>query len=299
MKALLKFAREDDAAEAAAEKTAEMLRQNSQAPEVKMTDASDCVINMVEATTNDEEHRNKLMRAIERTDLTATDAQWYFFVPGDSPVRAPASRFPKRAASGIWSFLVDDETRPDYFHQGIVWLALKGEAAHKPSLPDELFLWLLNEVCREPLDSLRAQYIKVLAQSSEQIHRLVDPGHICLLFEKLHANPESVDLSATLETAPAVNDPYPDRNWCWLQSVLVLLDAIAEKMNGSSLSYALKILLRLGIDPAVDETMDVLLLYRNAIRKLTSAVPRDHWNDLVNLLHRIYMYIWLTPPRVL
>lgn len=230
-------------------------------------------------------NKERLRRALDRTEVAAVSQQWYFFK--EHLVGAPAKNgrpFPVQAAQGHWAFLQDSNMQNEMFSCGVVGFAMDALAPVTPPgqacLPDELFLWILDAVVLEPLPQLRAAYVSILARCPEQARRFVDPERLLRLFEKVGPRWESIDLSARLELVPAVHHPYPGRNWTPLRSLLVLLAALAETSLGlEAVRCATKILLRLAMDSIIEENVDLLDAYQNAVRPLVLRVPPSDWDD--------------------
>jgi len=292
MKALLNNAARDDAAEATAQRVAAILREHdrdSESPPSKgplqqqPANIQEHMLGLMESGRDDEVDRDKILRALERTDARAVHERWYFFKEylGASP--ASRTPFPAGAAIGRWAFLDDTEARQGCIEQGIVQTALR----KKQNLPDEIFLWLLDELCLEPQEALRVRYIEILALCPDQVRRHVDTEALCRLFQRLGSRWESTDLSARVEMVPAIGEPYPGRTWSHLGSVLRLLSAVAADLSDQAIAGAVKLLLRLGVDGVVQETVDLALAYRDAMQNLMTAVPLSRWDDFVGTSHPV------------
>ncbi|OAA61826.1 hypothetical protein SPI_04685 [Niveomyces insectorum RCEF 264] len=262
-------------------------------------------------------NKERLIKAFDRTELAAVSEQWYFFkeyfVPSPRKRRLP---FPEHAVAAAtaggdnrWTFLQDTSMRQDYFSMGIVRRALSAvphdrlqsppppsssDSSPQPSsqppsppppptdlgLPEELFLWILNETCVEPLPSLRAEYAAILrCCPGDQVRRLVDTECLLRLFQTLGPRWESIDLSARLALVPAIQSPYPGRDWSPLRALLRLLACLANMLPRATVACAAKLLIRLGIDKVVEDTPDVLQDYQDAVRALVLCVPAAEWVD--------------------
>ncbi|ERT00306.1 hypothetical protein HMPREF1624_03677 [Sporothrix schenckii ATCC 58251] len=241
-------------------------------------------------------NRDRLRKALDRTEVAAVSESWYFFKEYFVPSPAKRRPFPQKVASpgSRWAFLRDATMRQDFFMMGVVRkavlsanngasgggdLSASQQTAREPHLPDELFLWILNEACVDPLPALRAEYAAVLRCCPEQVRRFVDAERLLLLFQKLGPRWESIDLSTRLELVPTIHRPYPGRDWSPLRSLLSLVAALADCLTLETVSCAVKILLRLGIDRVVEETPDLLQDYQEAMRRLVGRVPLADWND--------------------
>ena len=250
-------------------------------------------------------NKDRLKKAFDRAEVGAVSESWYFFKEYFVPSPVKRRQFPQKAAApgSRWEFLHDATMRQDYFTTGIVRKALEkgggggglGGGGMLPSsqasqrgtketrLPDELFVWILNEAFMESLPSLRAEYAAVLQCCPDQVRRFVDAERLLFLFQKLGPRWESIDLSTRLELVPTIQSPYPGRDWAPLRSLLHLVATLAGHLSLETVSCAAKILLRLGIDRVIERTSDLLQEYQEAMRKLAERVPSADWSDFVSI----------------
>ncbi|CAK7230087.1 hypothetical protein SEUCBS140593_007464 [Sporothrix eucalyptigena] len=242
-------------------------------------------------------NKDRLRKALDRTEVAAVSESWYFFKEYFVPSPAKRRPFPLKVAEpdSRWAFLRDATMRQDYFLKGVVRRSILGagggasssasrlsasqQTLREPHIPDELFLWILSEACMDPQPALRAEYAAVLRCCPEQVRRFVDAERLLLLFQKLGPRWESIDLSIRLELVPTINRPYPGRDWSPLRSLLRLVATLAEFLSMEAVSCAVKILLRLGIDRVVEGTRDILQDYQETMRNLVGRVPSSDWND--------------------
>ncbi|EFW99221.1 hypothetical protein CMQ_5642 [Grosmannia clavigera kw1407] len=224
-------------------------------------------------------NKDRLRRAFDRTGVAAVSEQWYFFKEHFVPSPVKKRPFPQKAAKDRWTMLKDATMRYDCFSTGLVRYAM--EAADAPRLPDELFLWILDEASTETLPSLRDEYAGILCRCPEQVRRFVDAERLLLLFQKLGPRWESIDLTARLELVPAISRPYPGRDWTPLRSLLTLVATLAAEgaLSLDAVRCASKILLRLGIDRLIEESLELLQTYQDAMRKLVLRVSASEWVD--------------------
>ncbi|EPE08134.1 hypothetical protein F503_00917 [Ophiostoma piceae UAMH 11346] len=245
-------------------------------------------------------NKDRLKKAFDRAEVGAVSESWYFFKEYFVPSPIKRRQFPQKAAApgSRWEFLQDATMRQDYFTTGIVRRALQNgggggnggggmlpssQASQRGSketrLPDDLFVWILNEAFMESLPSLRAEYAAVLQCCPDQVRRFVDAERLVLLFQKLGPRWESIDLSTRLELVPTIHSPYPGRDWAPLRSLLHLVATLAGHLSLETVSCAVQILLRLGVDRVIEGTPDLLQEYQEAMRKLAERVPSADWSD--------------------
>ncbi|KAK3938418.1 hypothetical protein QBC46DRAFT_390308 [Diplogelasinospora grovesii] len=290
-KALVKHANVDGATEASHERAWNLTRRSESPDEVgtlrKPLEALDenmldvCVVEPKGKLKGKEKghERRKLFRAVERAEANTQRPQWHFFSQDQSGARRPTDisarlPFPSQAATGNWAFLESANGRNDFFEDGIPFCLQK----ERRDLPDEIFLWVLNEIPREKSKILRAEYLKLVGLCLDQARRCVDEELITQLFRKLGASEEG--LASDAELHPNYQKPhrYRQSNWTRLRSVLRILVEIAQGLHIQALCRAVSILLRLGIDTLLLQDCGVNRDFHDAFHELARAVPQDNWD---------------------
>lgn len=286
MKALLNHAKTHDAAEASAQRMSNILSERDAAaesapaakPAATLYETMMDVLSDAEGEDNEAE-RDKLLRAVKRTEASVDRKHWRFFEQelSDScvPARAP---FPKDAARGGWRFLADPKTRPHVFGDGLTYTI----QTRRRDLPDEIVLWVLDEISYEKSESLRQEYCRLLGVCTQQVYKFFDEDRLDRLFRDLGAREEALDSAAKISGVIEQNPPYSERNWSMLQSVLILLSRTSNAMTVTSLTHAVSILIRLGIDTVVTENIAIRKDFSEAIEKLVLAVPIKSWDKFVS-----------------
>ncbi|KAI0384457.1 hypothetical protein F5Y04DRAFT_269435 [Hypomontagnella monticulosa] len=258
MKSLLSQARQSDQVDESARRADELINQS----EDEDSDDDGRILSEVqkdpnllqktakELLDNNEEDAkgDKLMRAMNRTKVDGSRRrQCYFFnleKPLFKPVRKP---FPEKKAKGCWRCLANSRTRDQAVIHGLPHTIIsKGK-----SLPDELFLWILDEICVERNAQLRVQYGNLVALCPDSITRLVTDVRLYSMLEKLGGPkyPRSQD-GTKLQSSPRVENPYPQRDWTGLVTFLELLERMAPSLSPENVMGAIKLLLRMGFDSA-------------------------------------------------
>lgn len=221
----------------------------------------------------------KLMRAMNRTRVDGSHRVCYFF---EQPLCKPPRRpFPQKRAKGCWKCLANSRTRDQTVILGLPHaIAAKGNA-----LPDELFLWILNEVCAERNAQLRVQYCNLVSLCHDSISRLVTDAQLYSMLHKL-GGPNYVkgQHGTKLQGLPKVEDPYPKKDWAGLVTFLELLERMAPNLSTENAIGAIQLLLRMGLDPIVSTT--VRGEHAAAMEALAGALPKlgtGQWDDAVGL----------------
>lgn len=222
-----------------------------------------------------EEDADKALKAMERTENSASKTRWYFFKQhrDDWPTPTP---FPKKSVKGPWAFLEKSRARDRHVASG-----MPTSLAASLELPDELFFWVLNMVSVEKVGVLREEYSRLAAANKNQVRRLVTPQTLADVFHQLGAADEIGN--ETLQPVREVREIYAERDWKPLISYLDWLYNVACCLEHDAVTYAVKMLLRMAADKMVLENPDVLVGHQLALTALVNNVPDGVWNEFVSL----------------
>lgn len=222
---------------------------------------------------------HKVARAVMRTEATLSEQRCYFFDTQANPAKPARTLFPTKSISEEWrNDLKDPHMRHQTFVSGFAEdMVLLGKA-----LPDEIFLWMLDEICVESSEPLRVSYCNALKASSEQIQRLVMPAIIRTMFERVGANPACTTVVDKVGTVPALAEPYAKRDWAKLRSLIGFFGQIAISLQVRS--YVVSMLLRMCVDRVVLENVDIFDLVLETINRLCRYVLDDAWETCVSPL---------------
>lgn len=237
-----------------------------------------------DAAEEDEEGRGKMrvMRALERAaDAGAGKKVFYFFKQTEADVKGLVlgNPFPVAAAKGPWKILADKHDRVRHFQSGLPFDIQKMFG----NLPDEIFLWILDELCHERRSDLAAEYVKLLEICNDSVSRLVTPALLQRLFESLGATHEACNLSSAVSLTEEIKDPYRDRTWTCLENFLGLLGCITKSLESSSRAVAMQMLLRLGMDSIAVENFGLAQKWRWTVDLLARSVPSREWANFVSV----------------
>lgn len=220
---------------------------------------------------------HKVARAVMRTEATLSEQRWYFFDTKSNPSKPQRNPFPTKSISSEWkSDLKDAQMRNQTFVSGFA----EDSISFGKALPDEIFLWILDETCVESSEVLRTSYCNVVKQSSEQVHRLVVPTIIRNMFESVGATSASIATTDKIRPVQAVSEPYAKRDWSKLRSLVGLLGQIAKSLQAKT--YAVTLLLRMCVDRLVMENVDIFDLVQEAIHRLCRYIPAESWESNVS-----------------
>lgn len=281
LKALLRDARQDNAAVESARKADELLKSGA-AEEVglgtdpgKLREAAKVLI----SDNDDDSKGDKFVRAMSRTQGDESRPRCYFFNPVDGPPQNVSREpFPRKAAKGPWGFLGDASTRETSFIRGLpVALVAKGR-----ELPDELFRWVLGEACLEPNAQLRAQYCKLVELCPNNTRRLVGAEQLHRALERL-GGPVMPEGDRKFPSCCSPENPYSGRDWSFVAAYLQLLERMAPCLQPGVATRAIQLLLRMGLDPVVSSHARLRTGHYKAMVALVSALPasQQQWNSCV------------------
>lgn len=221
---------------------------------------------------------HRVTRAIKRTEATLSEDRWYFFDTQTNLSNDKRQPFPVQSVPQEWKEdLLDPKSRYQTFVSGFA----EDLVSYGQALPDEIFLWILDELCREPSSPLRTSYFNVLQDSAGQIERLLTTDLIQKLFKSLGGSPTGISVSEKIHPVQGVVDPYGNHKWDKLCLVVKFLGHASKYLQQSSKVYTISVLLRMSIDRVVFDNIDLFDQVQDAIGRLCWRVPEDAWEACV------------------
>ena len=286
LKYLASLAKTDDAIEASSKriKALSTLQEDTDAlfpaevdshePDTKHLD----LLGSVVASREDGEIQ-RVTRAIKRTEATLAEHRWYFFDTQGDTSKEKRQPFPTKSVPVAWKAeFLDSKSRYQTFVSGFA----EDMVSCGKALPDEIFLWMLDELCREPSDPLRSSYSNILRECPAQVLRLVGPERIQSLFKGLGGTPIGTSISQKIHTRAGLVDPYGRYKWDRLRAVVKFLGQVARNLQQSARVFTISMLLRLSIDRVVFDNIDVLDQVQDSIGRLCRHTPDDSWEACVS-----------------
>ena len=228
---------------------------------------------------NSRQDAHKVIRAVERAESGRSQMHHLFFEQDFQP--PPTLDPPKAFHSGTWRILTHAEARvrEQNLASGLPLTVLK--KGRKP--PDEIFEWMLNQVCTQPSPLMREEYTNLINCCPEQIWRLVTPAKILDMFVSIGAIKDIKETPMRLSIYQKVQDPYKNREWGYLRSFITLLKLICSKLQESSLLFAAQTFFRMSVDGVVISNMDIFVEYGESMRCITEAIPTKAWSNFVGI----------------
>ncbi|KAI0883778.1 uncharacterized protein GGS22DRAFT_166076, partial [Annulohypoxylon maeteangense] len=230
---------------------------------------------------------DKLMRAMNRTKIDGSRRVCYFFNLEQPLLKPPRKPFPSKGSRGHWRCLADPSTR----NQAIIFGLPHAIISKGRKLPDELFLWVLDEVCVEKNAQLRVQYGNLITLCPESITRLVTTARLHSMLEKLGGPKYSPKQDhEKVKGFPKVEDPYPRKDWTGLITFLELLQRMSPCLSTENAIGATKLLLRMALDPLVSTT--VRIEHAATMEALVDVLPKHgtgQWDEVCKTISS-YLY---------
>lgn len=221
---------------------------------------------------------NKVARAVMRTEATLSEQRWYFFDMQANPPKRPRKQFPTKSIPHDWQHdLKDAHMRTQTFVSGFA----EDMVSLGKILPDEILLWMLDEICVEFSEPLRASYCNVLKQSPEQVGRLIVPDLVRKMFIAVGATSATTATTDKIRPVQALTEPYGRRDWSNLRSLIRLFGQIAKSLQARN--HITTLLLRMSVDEVVKGNVDIFDLVQETISRLCRYVPDDSWENHVGL----------------
>lgn len=237
-------------------------------------------------TVGDGEDRrlDKVVRAVERTERTTTKRGWYFFRPTDDSEESNRYPFPAKRLEDIYGKRANIRGSRDLDLRALDFaLRLRRE-----TLPDELFLWMMDEVCAEKSSLRRDEMSRIMRlYRSRSIASQITPDYLEGLFMRLGASEDIRSFlgnksNKAVDTIGVPEEGLYKREWRDLCSVLETLLAVSNELEPDTMLYAMQIVLAMSVDPELFHDPDVLLLCRKLFLSLASAFPSSQWDDTVS-----------------
>ncbi|GKT99882.1 unnamed protein product [Fusarium langsethiae] len=287
LRALAKDARQDDAITASSMRAKAFSELDDQADVQMMTDEAlrDVMEDIVKNNTGQD--AQKVMRAVKRSETGQSELRYCFFSKDYTlPLSSSA---PKKFNKGHWRLLTqgDHKTREQHLASGVPLTLLQLQGG----LPDELFDWILNDICAQKSSLVRQEYCNLLSNCTDLIEPRITPQRLEELLYRFGASSELEQCDSELDISKPGVEPYEGRDWSPLSSFLSLLTAISPHMSADSIVYASQALLRMSMDKFLIYDINLLTTYELTIGTLLEAIPQPSWDtfclETCTLLHTL------------
>lgn len=231
------------------------------------------------------QNKMRVVRALQRADVRGEGKLYYFFEQDEPDTNVWGRKFPRAKAKGPWAVLDDVQDRGRHFASGFPYDIQKKLG----NLPDEIFLWVLDELCSEKRKALQSEYVKLLSSCGDHTTRLVTPSLLQRVFRQLGATKDVENLMSPVTLREESWQPYPNRDWSCVESILNLVGTLARNLTPAARSTAMQILLRLGMDSLSVENFGLTQRWRQAVDLVARSVPDADWTSFCQeACHSLY-----------
>lgn len=225
----------------------------------------------------------KVTRALQRTEATNVEKFWYFFGGQDQATELPRPPFPTSTVPQNWK---RELSKPAMRNQTFISGFAEDMVHFGQALPDEIFLWILDEACLEPSDVLRTSYLNTLKESKNQVEQLLSPDLVDKMLRELGGTSVATTVTGKMKPSPKITGHY-SRDWAHVRSAVLFFTGIADSLQRKTREHILCMLLRMSADHVVFKNVDLLDVVQQAIRRLCKYIPDDEWGISVSAL---FMY---------
>jgi hypothetical protein len=280
MKTLVSQAEMYEAAEASALSLQALLEETAKSGSVSPSSKSGAAhTGILESVVAEQEGASleKVLQAVKRTEATQAEKRCYVFEPYEENSK-PTMPMPEiRALEGWKQSLADPRQREHIVLSDFARdMIILGDV-----LPDDLFLWILDEMCLESRDDLREAYSRILMASKLQIHKLISPETVINVFRRLGVKELGVDTKQKLKLASLENGPYGDRDWTNMRATIIFISKISDHLSALTCAYVICLLARLCVDTAVLETIGLLSAVQKTMEQASKSLDSRFWENSV------------------
>ena len=232
------------------------------------------LINRVMKDHGEDDDASRLKTAIQRTEALQHGKSWPFFDNHSHTPLLEETDFPAVEDERLQPLLTKTTSREQAFVSGYV-----GEYAMKASLPEEILLWIMDEICLESRDDLRYSYTDVLRGASNQLSSLLNPERIDALFRKLGATAEGLNLEQPVTPRPVLSQSIEHISRPGLLSILDLLGSMVSTLATDCRIRLFCTLCRLALDHSIVRDWHAINAIGQVFSYLVDSIPEgdaDH-----------------------
>ena len=228
------------------------------------------LMNKLVKSEEDGDSVGRLQNAIRRTEALQYSQSWSFFE--DSPGSSFQHRadFPAIEDQRLRQVLDAPASRQQAFLSGYI-----GEYANKASLPEELLIWIMDELCFETRDDLRYSYADTLKYAAVQLSPLITLEYINMLFIKLGATAKATDIEEPVVPRVVLSQNIEHVSRPCLLSILDLLGGIARNLVVECRTHIFCLLCRLALDHSIVKDFHIINAVGDLFSKLAALYPED------------------------
>lgn len=287
LKALVSQSQKHEATEASAQRVQAILDDRDKGSNTAQLNGKEDQNSLLESVIAEKDGGGveKVLQAVRRTEATTADKSWYFFDPhGEAPYSDPRE-FPVECAVESWQKkLVRRKDRESSIQSGFI----KDMVTKQPELPEELFLWILDEVCRESNHDLQKAYCDVLLAAPEAIHKYLRPDIVKDMFNSMGARRSATDLMTQIEVVNVSEKAYEKRDWSVLSCMIKFLGDASKFAAPATCSFTMSLIARLCVDSIVWDNIGLFSTVQRSMTLLCKAIQDDdRWELSVSICFSI------------
>ena len=234
-------------------------------------------VDMVMKEHGDEDELSRLKAAIQRTEAFSRDKSWSFFDEQGIKPLCEQSDFSNSEDDRLGRMLRKTTSRQQAFLSGYI-----SGYAMKERLPEEIILWIMEAICLESRDDLRYTYTATLIDASKELSSTLSPERINMLFRKIGATVEALDVEGPLNLYPALSQRIEAVSRPNLLSILDLFRNIASSLGAETRMHVICILCRLVLDHSVAKSCHVISAIEDAFASLVESIPQQDLDSEVS-----------------
>ncbi|KAM3442898.1 hypothetical protein NHJ13734_002136 [Beauveria thailandica] len=278
LKALAKDARRDTALQASSLRASEPVRDGTAAPPPPSTPAASipqshsALSDFVASERRGDAH--KVLRTVQRADPGHQELRYCFFKTRlDGP--AAASSPPPAATHGHWTLLTEGNQRVR--EQNLVSGLPFNIVGSQGGMPDDIFLWVLDEICTVKSVVARMELCNLIVICPEQIASLFTPDCLKSIWERLGARDLSMDCGE-ISVSKVSEDVYKGHDWAPLLAVMSLLKDTSSNLPVETRKYAVQMLLRMSMDRLIISNVHLSNQFEDAFKTIVDTIPSKEWD---------------------
>lgn len=231
----------------------------------------------------DKEKARRVMNAVHRTNVGNTDCVFHFFAQEPASTSYQPLSFPVKSLPdhGWVSNLEDPERRDMAFSSGFA-----SQIFQYQELPEELALWMIDQICIGRKSGLTAKYLELLECHHQHVER-IGAERVEKMFRDLGANMDFLNLLQEVVPSIELRGASKKKLPSSLKSVTLLLQSISKWLSPEASNQALLILVHLCFDDSVMADISTLIDVQQTIEAIIGSIE-----DLTPILNN------LIPPLV-
>ncbi|KAI5810831.1 hypothetical protein BZA77DRAFT_297507 [Pyronema omphalodes] len=200
---------------------------------------------------------------------------WGFFEKTSGRARR---QFPVNAVKGeVWQAIRQEQSRRDMFLRATVRdFEMFGEL-----LPQEVVMWMLDQVCFERNDDLALAYYYTLKARVKIRPDILSLAKIKELLENLGAKSDALELEKPM-TANTLHDPLAKTRVIdfWnIQLLIRLFGYVTDGPDENRIKYMSILLLRIALDHNISQKGDVVKRIGISLSKILGRIPDNQWGQ--------------------